>query len=89
LVISGKNDKLFLAAGAEAFKKDIKNAQISLLDGGHFVLEEKHAEAASIIKSYLFRNAVGYHREHTVKSDAFGNTFTEEILTAPVTNYHE
>jgi pimeloyl-ACP methyl ester carboxylesterase len=67
LVISGKNDKLFLAAGAEAFKKDIKDAQISLLTGGHFVLEEKHAEAASIIKSFLLKNGIGtlqkqYHK---------------------------
>jgi surfactin synthase thioesterase subunit len=53
LVISGKNDKLFTAPGAAAFKKDIKEAQISLLNGGHFVLEEHHAEAASIIRSFL------------------------------------
>ena len=58
LVISGKNDKLFIAAGAEAFKKDIKDAQISLLNGGHFVLEEKHAEAASVIKSFLFKKGM-------------------------------
>jgi pimeloyl-ACP methyl ester carboxylesterase len=58
LVISGKNDKLFTAAGAEAFKKDIKDAQISLLNGGHFVLEEKHAEAASVIKSFLFKKGI-------------------------------
>ena len=57
LVISGKNDKLFLAAGAEAFKKDIKDAQISLLNGGHFLLEEKHAEAAEAIKSFLVKNS--------------------------------
>ena len=53
LVISGKNDKLFAAAGAEAFKNDLRDAQINLLDGGHFVLEEKHAEAASVIRSFL------------------------------------
>ena len=53
LVISGKNDKLFVAAGAEAFKNDLRDAQINLLDGGHFVLEEKHAEAASVIRSFL------------------------------------
>jgi len=53
LVISGKNDKLFLSAGAAGFKKDIKDAQISLLNGGHFVLEEKHGEAASVIKTFL------------------------------------
>jgi pimeloyl-ACP methyl ester carboxylesterase len=78
LVISGKNDKLFLSAAAEAFKKDIKDAQISLLNGGHFVLEEKHAKAALIIKSFLFKNGVAYYPGHTVTSDAFGNTFPEE-----------
>ena len=57
LVISGKNDKLFLAAGAEAFKRDIKDAQISLLNGGHFLLEEKHTEAAEAIKSFLVKNS--------------------------------
>lgn len=53
LVISGKNDKIFIAAGGEAFKKDNPNAQISLLDGGHFVLEEKHREAARLIHNFL------------------------------------
>ena len=57
LVISGKNDKLFLAAGAEAFRRDIKDAQISLLNGGHFLLEEKHSEAAEMIKSFLVKNS--------------------------------
>ena len=58
LVISGKNDTLFIAAGTEAFKNDIKDAQISLLNGGHFVLEEKHAEAASGIKSFLLTKGI-------------------------------
>ncbi len=80
LVISGKNDKLFLAAGAEAFKKDIKDARISLLNGGHFVLEEKHAEAALIIKSFLIKSGVSFYPAHTVSSDALGNTFPEENI---------
>jgi pimeloyl-ACP methyl ester carboxylesterase len=58
LIISGKNDKLFLAAGAEAFKRDIKDAQVNLLNGGHFVLEEKHLEAASIIRSFLSEKGI-------------------------------
>ena len=53
LVISGKNDKLFVSQGAEAYKKDLKNAEINLLNGGHFVLEEKHMEAALLIRSFL------------------------------------
>ena len=58
LVISGKNDKLFLAAGAEAFRRDIKDAQISLLNGGHFLLEEKRGEAAEMIKSFLVKKGI-------------------------------
>jgi len=63
LVISGKNDKLFLAAGAEAFKKDNENAQINLLNGGHFVLEEKHAEAAALIRSFFENKGIGNFSE--------------------------
>lgn len=53
LIISGKNDKLFTAPGAIAFSKDIKDAQISLLNGGHFALEEHHEEAARLIKTFI------------------------------------
>ena len=59
LIISGRNDEIFPAAGAEAFRKDLRDVQINLLDGGHFVLEEKHAEAASIIKSFLGKKGIG------------------------------
>jgi len=58
LIISGKNDKLFIPGGAEAFRRDIKDVQINLLNGGHFVLEEKHLEAASIIKSFLEKKGI-------------------------------
>jgi pimeloyl-ACP methyl ester carboxylesterase/ketosteroid isomerase-like protein len=44
LVLWGKNDPFFLAAGAEAYKRDLPNAEVVLLDGGHFALEE-HADA--------------------------------------------
>jgi surfactin synthase thioesterase subunit len=58
LIISGKNDKLFIPTGAEAFKKDLRDVQVNLLNGGHFVLEEKHAEAASIIRSFLVKQGI-------------------------------
>lgn len=58
LVISGRNDKIFIAAGAMAFKKDVPAADIHLLDGGHFVLAEKHAEAAQLIKTFYHKKAI-------------------------------
>lgn len=44
LVIWGKNDPFFVVAGAEAFKRDLPEVEIALVDGGHFALEE-HAPA--------------------------------------------
>ncbi|KAM3443878.1 hypothetical protein MY4824_000326 [Beauveria thailandica] len=39
LAIWGKNDVFFIPPGAEAFKKDLPNAVIKLLDAGHFAVE--------------------------------------------------
>lgn len=58
LVVWGKNDKIFIAPGAEAFKKDLKNSEVHLLNGGHFLLEEHHRKAAQLIDSFLTRNKV-------------------------------
>ena len=53
LVIWGKNDKIFIAPGAAAYKKDLPNAEVHLLNGGHFLLEERHAEVARLIDRFL------------------------------------
>lgn len=58
LVLWGRNDKIFIAPGAEAYKKDLKNIEVHLLNGGHFVLEEFHQEAANLIDSFLTRNSL-------------------------------
>jgi pimeloyl-ACP methyl ester carboxylesterase len=39
LVIWGKNDQVFIAPGAEAFRADNPKATIELIDTGHFALE--------------------------------------------------
>ena len=53
LAIWGKNDPFFIPAGAEAFRKDIPNAQIQFLDTGHFALETHVIEIASAMKEFL------------------------------------
>jgi pimeloyl-ACP methyl ester carboxylesterase len=55
LVVWGKNDKIFIAPGAEAYKKDLKNCEVHLLNGGHFLLEEHHTEVAQLIDGFLSR----------------------------------
>jgi pimeloyl-ACP methyl ester carboxylesterase len=52
LAIWGKNDPFFLPAGAEAFKRDIPNAVVRLLDTGHFALETHAAEIANSIRDF-------------------------------------
>jgi pimeloyl-ACP methyl ester carboxylesterase len=58
LVVWGKNDPIFIAPGAEAYKKDLPKAEIHLVDGGHFALEEYHAEIAEYIRLFLSRNGI-------------------------------
>lgn len=56
LVIWGKNDKIFITPGAEAYTRDLKNVEVHLLNGGHFLLEEHHREAARLIDAFLSRS---------------------------------
>ncbi len=55
LAVWGKNDPFFLPAGAEAFKRDNPDAEIHLLDAGHFALESQGPEIAAIIRDFLAR----------------------------------
>jgi pimeloyl-ACP methyl ester carboxylesterase len=56
LVVWGKNDPIFAPAGAQAFLKDVPQAELHLLDTGHFALEEDGAEIAQIIRAFLAKN---------------------------------
>ncbi|MGR3342354.1 MAG: alpha/beta fold hydrolase, partial [Paracoccaceae bacterium] len=55
LAVWGKNDPFFLPAGAEAFKRDIPDAEIRFFDTGHFALETHHAEIAAVVHDFLAR----------------------------------
>ena len=55
LAVWGKNDPIFLPAGAAAFKRDNPSAEVHLLEAGHFALETKAAEIATIIRDFLGR----------------------------------
>jgi pimeloyl-ACP methyl ester carboxylesterase len=59
LAVWGKNDPFFLPAGAEAFKRDIPNADVRFFDTGHFALETHCAEIAAVIRDFLDRALPG------------------------------
>lgn len=52
----GKNDEIFVAPGAEAFKRDLPDAEIHLLNTGHFALETHGDEIAALIKNFLAKH---------------------------------
>lgn len=53
LAIWGKHDPYFVPAGAEAFKRDIPNAEVRFLDTGHFALETHINEIAHRMREFL------------------------------------
>jgi pimeloyl-ACP methyl ester carboxylesterase len=57
LVVWGENDIAFVQAGAEAYKKDAKDAEVHLLDAGHFALELHANEVADYVLDFLKRKA--------------------------------
>ncbi len=53
LVVWGEHDPSFIAAGAKAFQQDLPNAQIHMLDAGHFALDEQTDEIANLIIRFM------------------------------------
>jgi pimeloyl-ACP methyl ester carboxylesterase len=53
LAVWGRGDEIFGPAGAEAFANDLPDAEIHLLDGGHFLLESALDEVAGLIRAFL------------------------------------
>lgn len=53
LVVWGKNDPSFVTAGAKAYTRDLPDAEIHLLDAGHFPLDESVDETAALILNFL------------------------------------
>jgi pimeloyl-ACP methyl ester carboxylesterase len=55
LAVWGKHDPFFLPPGAVAFKRDIPDAEVHLLDTGHFALETHSADIAALMRDFLGR----------------------------------
>lgn len=55
LAVWGRGDEIFGPAGALAFADDLPEAEIHLLDGGHFLLESALDESAALIRDFLER----------------------------------
>ncbi|MFF8983843.1 alpha/beta fold hydrolase [Streptomyces globisporus] len=55
LAVWGRNDEIFGPAGARAFACDAKNAEVHLINGGHFLLESHLDVVAGYLRGFLGR----------------------------------
>ena len=58
LVAWGKHDPFFVVAGAEAYKRDLPNAEFHLLDAGHFAGETETQDIANFILNFLAKAGI-------------------------------
>src|SRR6266852_808805 len=55
LVIWGKYDLSFDLSEPEAYRRDVPNAQVHVLDAGHFALDTAADEIAALVRGFLGR----------------------------------
>jgi pimeloyl-ACP methyl ester carboxylesterase len=53
LVIWGKHDLSFDLGEPERYRKDVPKAEVHVLDAGHFALDTKANEIASLVKQFM------------------------------------
>jgi pimeloyl-ACP methyl ester carboxylesterase len=53
LVVWGRYDPSFELSEAEAYRRDVPNAQIHLLEAGHFALDTAADEVAALLRNFL------------------------------------
>jgi pimeloyl-ACP methyl ester carboxylesterase len=54
-VVWGRFDPFFTVDGARAYTRDVPNAEVHLLDAGHFALETHWPEIAVLMRDFLAR----------------------------------
>lgn len=55
LAVWGRNDAIFIPPGAEAFKRDLPEAEVHFVDSGHFALETHHEVIGAYMLDFLGR----------------------------------
>ncbi|MBM0256054.1 alpha/beta fold hydrolase [Micromonospora sp. 4G55] len=55
LAVWGRNDEIFVPPGATAFQRDLPDAEIHLIDAGHFALESHLDVIAGYVRGFLGR----------------------------------
>ena len=56
LVVWGRYDPSFTVAGAQGYARDVPDAEVHILDAGHFALDEQLDVIAALIRDFLERS---------------------------------
>ncbi|QWW72615.1 alpha/beta hydrolase (plasmid) [Rhizobium sp. WYJ-E13] len=62
LVVWGRYDLAFTVDGAKAFRKDLPQATIEILDGGHFVMDTQLDEVAALTAGFMHEHRSDFER---------------------------
>jgi pimeloyl-ACP methyl ester carboxylesterase len=58
LVVWGRGDFVFGVPGAEAYRKDLQDIDVHIIDAGHFALETRSSEIAGYIRQFLAAHGI-------------------------------
>ncbi|QND53785.1 alpha/beta hydrolase [Phyllobacterium sp. 628] len=58
LITWGKHDPFFALAGANAYAKQLPEAELHVFNGGHFLLEDHAEEVAELMREFLERTLI-------------------------------
>jgi pimeloyl-ACP methyl ester carboxylesterase len=70
LVVWGKNDPIFTTEGARAFQRDLPEAELHLVDTGHFALQEDFETIAALMRDFYVRRVRGAARRASRAAEA-------------------
>ena len=82
----GRNDAHFLPAGAEAYRRDLPEAEIHLLDAGHFALETHAAEIGALMRGFLQRQGSDRARPPHLMRAALAEAKSEPLRLVRIAN---
>ncbi len=54
-LVRGANDPIFTQEGGRAFQRDLKDAELHMLDTSHFALEDRCEEIAALVRTFYDR----------------------------------
>ncbi len=72
LVLWGKHDLSFDLGEPERYRKDVSNAEIHILDAGHFALDTKADEIAALVHGFMANAVLRNHPEAALSGVARG-----------------